>query len=299
MAPPPTFRPLFPTNDEILTTVAEGASVQDWPVQPPPLEYNATSKQCGITRNDMTPPTCDHGDPNGNQTALIYGDSHAAMWTPAFDVIGRQTNWRVVQVSKQGCQVPDFPRYTEPLKREYTECADFRKFALNTIDELHPDVVIITSAFENVRHMVDGEPTRDGIEEAWDEGLASMINRIKPHTDRVVVLGDIPYANEPGIDCLSANSNDVQACNTPYADGVDSEHNERERAVAEQNGAEYVDGIPWFCTIEVCPAVISELTTHHDNYHAVDNYVVWLSEALGQVTGLLPEVAVLAPLRVN
>jgi hypothetical protein len=168
-------------------------------------------------------------------------------------------------------------------------------FALDAIEELQPDVVIMTSAFENVRHMVDGEPTKDGIQEAWDEGLASMINRIKPHTDRVVVIGDLPYANEPGIECLLVHSDDVQACNTPYPDGVGAQHIAREKAIAEQNGAVFVDVTPWFCTSDVCPAVVGGLTTHHDAYHVTENYAVWLSEALGKATGLLPEGTFLAP----
>jgi hypothetical protein len=58
---------------------------------------------------------------------------------------------------------------------------------------------------------------------------------------------------------------------------------------ARQNGADYVDVIPWFCTADVCSAVIGGLTTHRDDHHAAENYLVWLSGVLGQATCKLPE----------
>ncbi|MFL5758945.1 MAG: acyltransferase family protein [Thermomicrobiales bacterium] len=289
-------RPItFATNAEVRKAVADGARVKSWPDQPKRIANPAYSKDCNVTRKDTKSNVCIHGDANANRTVVIYGDSHAAMWIPAFDIIGQQQHWQIAQLTKPGCPVPNYPVWSLSLKREYTECAEFRQFALAKIAELHPDLVIMTSAYKLVPVAVDGHPTNDGSEEVWDQGLAEMIDRIMPNTRGIIVLGDMAYPSKPGIDCLSSQPDNVPACNTPRADGVQTEHNENEKQIAHERGAQYVDIIPWFCTDQVCPAVIAGLTTHRESYHVSENYAVWLSQVLGEATGLIPEGAKLNP----
>ncbi len=291
-----TVQMAFPTINEVLFAVDEASATTDWPEQPARIKNPAYSDECDVTRKATTSSACVHGDPNGSQTAVIFGDSHAAMWVPSLDVIGKQGGWRVIQLTKPGCQVPDFPRYSETLKREYTECAEYREWALEKIATIQPDVVLITSSSRDVRVMADGEPTEDGVEEAWANGLKTVIDRISPVAGRIVIIGDMAYPNEPGIDCLSAHPGDVPACNTPRAEAVPHDFNAAELRVAVQAGVEYVDTIPWFCNETICPAIVAELTTHRDEMHVAENYAVWLSGVLGIATGLLPEGTQLQPM---
>jgi hypothetical protein len=134
----------------------------------------------------------------------------------------------------------------------------------------------------------NGEPTKDAgtIQAAWSDGLDRTLGQIRPNTDRLVVLGDIAYANEPGLDCLAANPNDADKCHVPFDEAVLADHNRMEEEIALANNAEYVDLIPLFCTDDTCPAVIGGLTTR-DALHVNENYALWLSQALGEETGLL------------
>jgi peptidoglycan/LPS O-acetylase OafA/YrhL len=277
----------FPTTDQVIRAVAEGVNVKSWPEQPARIKNPAYSKECDVTRKDSTSSVCVHGDPNATRTVVIYGDSHAAMWIPPLDAIGKEAHWRVVQLTKPACPVPDFPIYSGALRREYTECERYRAFALAQLEQIRPDVVILSSAFKDVSLAIDGKSTSEGVDEAWETGLASMIDRIKPLTGRIVVVGDMAYPDEPGIDCLTAHPGDVPACNTSLDEAVYREHNTMEQRVTVEHGAEYVDVIPWLCTDDVCPAVVGGLTTHRDAYHVAENYTVWLSRALGTATGLI------------
>jgi peptidoglycan/LPS O-acetylase OafA/YrhL len=278
----------YATPQDVARAVAQGAGVTKWPDQPKRIANPAYSKECDVTRKDTTSSVCVHGNPNGSRTLVVYGDSHAAMWIPALDVIGREAGWQVIQLTKPACQAPDFPRYSGTLKREYTECAAYREFALAQIASIKPDLVLISSAFQDAEVWRDGKPTTDGLEEAWADGLTSVIQRITPNAGRIIVIGDMAYPAEPGIDCLTAHDGHVPPCNTSRRDAVYAEHNAREQSVAEANGAGYVDTIPWFCTNTLCPAVIAGLTTHRDAYHVAENYVVWLAGVLGESIGLLP-----------
>ena len=291
----------LPTPDIVLQEVEAATLLSDWPDQPDRLKNPAYEGDCNVTRADTSSAACIHGDPNATRTIVVYGDSHGAMWIPAFDEIGREGGWRVVQLTKPGCQVPDYPSYSNALGREYTECAEFRQFALDKIGEIQPDVVVVTSARKGALLAKDGKSTTDGIEEAWSNGLGSVLERIEPNTDRMIVLGDMAYPAEGGIDCLTAHESDVMACSTPISDAVYADHNAMEQQVAADHGADYIDVIPWFCTTDTCPAVIRGLTTRRDAHHVAENYAHWLSVAIGTETGLLspdqssPEPAVKDP----
>ncbi|CAN5444219.1 SGNH hydrolase domain-containing protein [soil metagenome] len=285
----------FPSEEEVLNAVAAGVGVTTWPDQPPRIANLAYSKACNVTRADTSSTACEFGDLNGTTTAVIYGDSHAAMWVPALDVIGKQQQIKFIQLTKPGCPALDFNIYSQTLRREYTECAEFRAFALGKIAEVQPDMVLITNAYRDVQRSENGKGTTDGVSDAWMNGLTSIIQQIQANADRVVVIGDMAYPNLSGIDCLTAHPDDVPACGTPRGDAVDDAHNALEKQTTEAAGGEYVDTTPWFCTETACPAVIGGLTVHRDSYHTGENYVVYLAQVLAEATGLIPDGAKLKP----
>jgi hypothetical protein len=277
----------LPTTAQVIKAVTDAVKVIKLPAQPPKIFNPGSVKGCDGLLEDTSVKLCVLGDRKGSHSVVVYGDSHAHMWLPAFDAIGKHAHWKVVQLTKQACQVPDFPRWLGPQRRPYTECVAFRSFALASISKLHPDVVVLTSLWKGAKLVVNGRPTATGLDKAWATGLAKMIAKIKPMTGRVIVLGDMAYPKQAGDDCLPAHADDIRPCNTPRADAVFEAHNRMEQRVATQNGAQYVNTIPWFCTATVCPAVVAGLSTHADLWHAAPNYALWLSYALGTTTGLL------------
>jgi len=122
-----------------------------------------------------------------------------------------------------------------------------------------------------------------------------MIDRIMPHTERVMVFGEMADPRRDGNKCLAENPGNVPACNTPRDKAVQADHNAHEKRVAEEHGAGYIDVIPWFCVGDVCPEVIGGLTVHQEHFHVSENYAVWLSQPLGEATGMIPEGSRLQP----
>ncbi len=277
----------YPGEAEVLAEVAAAVNVDEWPEQAPRIDNPAYSKECDVTRAATSSSACVHGDPNGSRTAVIYGDSHAAMWIPAFDLIGKANDWKVIQLNKPGCIAPDFPTFSNVLGREYTECIEYRAWAMDKIAEIQPDLVVITSAYDGSLRSTGDEGTSDGVDQAWEEGLGKTIDAISPNAGRVVVLGDQAYPTQAGIQCLEANPSDVKKCGDPFDDAVHAEHNAMEARVAKEHGAEYVDIVPWMCTEDFCPAVIGGITVHRDRMHINETYSVWLSEVLGRATGMI------------
>lgn len=277
----------YPNESQVLAAVEVSVETEEWPEQEPRIENPAYSDECDVSRAATSSSACVHGDPNGDKVAVVYGDSHAAMWIPAFDIIGESNGWQIAQLNKPGCIAPDFPTYSNVLGREYTECIEFRAWAVEKIEEIQPDLVIVTSARDGSLRSTGEEGTPDGVDAAWEVGLNKTLADITPHAGEVIVLGDQAYPTQAGINCLEANPDDVQKCGDPIEDAVHVDHNAMEARLAEENGAGYVDTVPWMCTDDFCPAVIDGITVHRDRMHINENFAVWLSEALGNSTGMI------------
>jgi peptidoglycan/LPS O-acetylase OafA/YrhL len=277
-----------PSTDGVLRAVSAGAEVTDWPEQPERVENEAYSDKCDVTRRDTTSNLCEFGNLDSDRTVVMFGDSHAAMWIPALDRIGQQNDWKIIQLTKPGCVAPDLQIWSSSLGREYAECDQWRDWAVDQIAKIQPDVLLITSAGKGIYLADGGNPTQDGLDDAWHAGLASTLDAVTPHAGRVLVIGDMAYPSKPGIDCLTENEGNASACNTPVDKAVLASHNQIEQQTTEAHGAEYIDIIPWFCTQDICPAVIGGLTVHRDALHINENYAVFLSSALAEATELTP-----------
>ncbi len=275
-----------PSTEGVLRAVSAGAEVTEWPEQPQRIENEAYSDECDVTRRDTTSTLCEFGALESDRTVVIFGDSHAAMWIPALDRIGQRYDWKVVQLTKPGCVAPDMEIWSNSLGRTYVECDQWRDWAIGQIAKIEPDVLLVTSAGKGIYLANGGKPTQDGVDDTWRAGLSATLDAVTPHAGRVVVIGDMAYPAQPGIDCLTENEGDASACNTPVEEAVLAGHNLVEQQTAETHGAEYIDIIPWFCTQETCPAVIGDLTVHRDAMHINENYAVFLSRALAEAIGL-------------
>ena len=150
-------------------------------------------------------------------------------------------------------------------------------------------MLLVTSAGKGIYLADGGNPTQNGLDDAWRDGLGSTLDAVTPHAGRVLVIGDMAYPAQSGIDCLTENEGNASACNTPVDKAVLATHNQIEQQTTEAHGAEYIDIIPWFCTQGTCPAVIGGLTVHRDALHINENYAVFLSSALAEATKLNPD----------
>jgi hypothetical protein len=114
-----TSRPVevsaVPTS-KILRMVAAAARITTLPKDLTPTLKDAdrdngdfpanTQTGCALFWQEITAPACVWGDRVGSHTLVLLGDSHARMWLPAFDVIGKRLHWKVVLLSKSSCPAP-------------------------------------------------------------------------------------------------------------------------------------------------------------------------------------------------
>jgi hypothetical protein len=266
--------------DEVRPPLEEVAS--DFPVSPgsdPSIE-ELQRQGCSQGQDLQAIGPCSFGDPAGSRTIVLFGDSHAAMWFSAFDLMGKRQHWKIVLLEKSSCSAPSTSvtreeRSVGKVAAPYPECVQWRQAAIGRINKLRPDLVVIGDDTNNIAP--DGSPMGPG---AWSEGLEATLAQIRPASTGKLILGDIPHLSQGSPpDCLVLHANDVQACSTPREVAMAAEHGDLERRIAAEAGAQYVDVTSWLCS-SVCTALVGDMDVYLNQDHITATYATYLSGAL-------------------
>ena len=227
-------------------------------------------------------PLCVRGDPDGDRTIVLLGDSHMRHWIPAVDRVAARQGYRAYYFVLQGCT----PALVKPWSPFYEapddDCTFFHQWTQEQIEQLRPDVVVMSTDTQDRYVTDDGDYVDDNREIAAmiEQGMVERIDSLTPLVDRVVVLGDVPR--------LEFDPSFISGRGVTLADGL-SDPAKRSmlmrravKAAAKQTEAEYVETKQWFCAFGKCPVVVGDYITHRDRGHMTIEYARALSEALGR-----------------
>ena len=159
-----------------------------------PLVYD---KRCHALYLDVAQPDCLFGDPKGKTTLVLFGDSHAAQWFPALHRLAEARHWRLYSLTKAACPSVEYEPYLPELRRQYTECSEWRAATLERIASIRPDLVLVT----NSRTYVDATSVAKLAE--WRTGMERTLTVLAPLARSVIVLRDTPAPYERVPKCLS------------------------------------------------------------------------------------------------
>jgi peptidoglycan/LPS O-acetylase OafA/YrhL len=155
-------------------------------------------KGCDPDKTDPHPAICFFGEiSQPRSTVVLFGDSHAAQWFPALLQIADVQHWRLATIIKPGCTPLSIRE--EISQRMERVCEEWRRAAIGDIEELHPELVIVTSAS---RHPVAGgnmiEDTR-----VWEQGARDTFAALAKQGANVRFIRDTPYADYDVPGCLA------------------------------------------------------------------------------------------------
>jgi peptidoglycan/LPS O-acetylase OafA/YrhL len=223
---------------------------------------------------------CTYGDRTAAALVVVYGDSHAGMWLPALDAIGKDEHFRVLPLVKSSCVPFDVPQGLG--YHDYKSCSAFRSWALQEIAELHPDTVVV-----GYRGLYQTR-ARDGLTKGrtWLQGVTTTVHELSGVAAGVVVLGDIAQRSLPAPDCLSTPGADQATCLAPAAgDGLLA--NRLTVRGLTGTGARFVDPGELICSAGSCPLVVGEDVVFFDDDHITASWSRTVAPALEQLTGPL------------
>ena len=260
------------------------------PLHPDPLDRPAWGAAdlggCDYSGLPEPMPLCVGGDPDGDRTLVLLGDSHMQHWIPALEPLAKRHGYRAYFFVYPAC-TPALVTPWSPYKdAPYENCVRFHAWSQEQVERLRPDVVLMSTDEQPSYLDADGTRVRGdrGVAALIGEGMAARIAALRPLAGRVVVLGDPPR--------LSVDPETALDPRDTLADGL-APPNERSvtvrravREAAHSAGAEYVETAQWFCAWGVCPVVVGNHVTHRDRGHLTLAYSASLSRPLGARLGL-------------
>jgi peptidoglycan/LPS O-acetylase OafA/YrhL len=292
----PTHNQVVPASNEqvVLDQVAAAAKITTVPkdLQPSLSEAaadwggNYESGQCQADQSQSSEHICTLGDPYGTKLMVVYGDSHALMWLPAFEAIAKAAGWRLVVLGKVYCPaepvtIANQPVWSDPGGPDLS-CDQWHRWAAQWINVHKPGLLVITQFPSYLAPRTNGSPPVAFTEPQWLAGFKDLIDSIHVPGMRETLLGTTPTLAQSGPFCLAEHPNDVQLCSTPALQSEQIASAEHLQALA--TGIGYVSPLPWFCSA-VCTAVIDKYNVYLEGIHISATWARYLENVLARSLG--------------
>ncbi|BBZ44483.1 acyltransferase [Mycobacterium parmense] len=233
-------------------------------------------------------PECATGDTASTTTVALVGDSHAAMWTPAFQQIVDQQHWRLETLAKGGCPLMDVPipnNYFRRLIERYQHCEQWRAQIIARLRAERARLVVVSvwrgyGADESLTGFTPYDP-------AWNQSLTRLVRQLRATGAKVLVLGPVPAPHSVPRFCLSGHLDDATVCYPRRSTAVNEPGIAAETAATHAGGGQYIDLTGLFCDTTRCPAIVGNTLVYIDVSHLTYEY----SRALAPVMGALADRA--------
>jgi SGNH domain (fused to AT3 domains) len=257
-------------------------------VPTPNSARNRPNAPCTIVEEDGPLRVCEFGAPAASAAATValLGDSHAAHWRAALEVVARAKRWRGLSIALSGCP---FSTATRVLQEPLLSACIERNRKVPAWFARHPEIhTVFVSELSGATWLVPSgtDMFRDEVNDyidAWNSLPASV--------QHIVVIRDDPKGLPSTQRCveraLARHRPAGLVCRVPRAAALD-----RDAAVvaAHRVGAprlSVVDLTRYFCDARWCYPVIGGALVHKDEHHMTTVFVRTLGPYLLQaVDGL-------------
>jgi hypothetical protein len=235
----------------------------------------AYGQDCQASQEASTPKFCEFGDPDGQRTMVLAGDSKALQWSDAFDELAKQQGWRLLTATKSSCGLYDVLR--SEGGQDYQECLEHNRALTDDLVEMKPDVVVVSQRHDTAIDAQTGETT----EAAMTDGLVRVWNRLEQSGVHVVALLDNPSPTDVEIGdgevykCVAERLDKLSECAFDRAAGIAASGSPALRAAAEKvPAADVLDMTDIFCNDRVCPPVIGGALVYRQGSHITNTYAL-------------------------
>jgi len=226
---------------------------------------------------------CATGESASQTTVALIGDSHAAMWDPAFQRVAEQRHWRLETLAKVTCPLQELHITSPYLGREYTECEQWRGQIMARLKTEHPRLVVLSMSRRY--HPDFGFAAYDP---AWIDTLTRTVAELRSTGAAVLVLGPVADPQSSVPTCLSAHLDDATACAPARSVAVNGGGVAAEQTATAAGGGQYADLTDLFCSPDRCPVIVGNTLVFRDDNHVTTEY----AQLLAPVIGMLADRAV-------
>jgi peptidoglycan/LPS O-acetylase OafA/YrhL len=231
---------------------------------------------CVRSWRDLGQAECATGDTASPTTVALVGDSHAAMWNPAFQQLAEQRHWRLETLAKVTCPLQELHIVSPYLGREYSECEQWRGQIMGRLQAEHPRLVVL-----DMSRRYGADFSFESYDPAWIDTLGRTVAQLRASGASVLVLGPVPDPHSSVPSCLSGHLDDATACAPPRPVAVDDGGIGAERAATTAAGGQYADLTDLFCAAERCPVIVGNTLVFRDDNHVTTEYAQLLTPVVG------------------
>jgi peptidoglycan/LPS O-acetylase OafA/YrhL len=254
-------------------------------LRPNPLRARADRSRayyegCMVGIEGTNSDKCLYGDPHGDRTLILFGDSHAMQYFPAVEELAEIHHWRLVVLTKAECPPEELEVRSMVEDREYSQCDEWRRSAFERIETGDEHTTVVMSGDTvYVPYGPNGEELAgDEAAEAMQAGYMRTLRRIHAAGPRTVVIRDTPASSEDVPSCVSEDIQHLDRCAFPRPHEWDREYDVRAAEASPQ--AHLVDLTADICPGEICRAVIGNALVYRDKSHLTATFARTLEPML-------------------
>ncbi len=248
---------------------------------PAPCLSSATGVQALPTNPGVT---CAFGDKSATKSLLLFGDSQASMWLPAFNIAGTILHWKVIFLAKLGCG-PWISPVTSAAGS--SACSQWVHGEIAAANQLKPQVVVPIGL--TLAELSDNQypSTNQFVSE-----VLSMVQGLAPSHAKVLILQEIPqfysyFTSATPESCLTVHSSSIQPCELTIKQ---VKAIETTVGLADVATIDHLDTVPireLFCGSKRCDVFVNSPGESHLIYqdwaHMNATYSAWIGRATAQL----------------
>jgi peptidoglycan/LPS O-acetylase OafA/YrhL len=230
------------------------------------------------------PMLCTFGEiSNPESTMVLFGDSHAAQWFPALKAIAESRHWKLVTIIKSSCS----PMIVKTLNtmRAIEACEQWRKLSIAMIQEMRPDMVIMSSSSRYPQR--DSSKLIDASD--WERGSRDTFLALAGHGIAITFIRDTPHADYDVPPCLAQLAWNGRASCPPLlrTKALNEDiYRAQLRAAAGIADVKIIDMADTICGKDSCEPQQGDIVKYRDTDHLTSKYAESIAGALqGQLFG--------------
>jgi peptidoglycan/LPS O-acetylase OafA/YrhL len=247
-------------SDQGAIPIGKGRSVSIATVLAKPQVYQ---DGCHANYGEIVSGECAYGDLSSNKIIVLYGDSHAAQWFPALEKLAKESEFKLVSLTKSACPAPEV-RKVQSGAYKNADCFKWRENSIKRMRELKPAAIIL-SGYQNFSVPEDFGSRTDW----WAQGQRIAFQNLRGISPKLIYISDTPHPSRDIPNCLASDG------------GETCDQNEKSDPRIS-GGFIKVDPTPWLCT-DKCPAVVNGVVAYRDASHISVDMSKSLSLELGGV----------------
>ncbi len=232
-------------------------------------------RNCWSTEPDFSDVPCTFGDPEGEVTIALFGNSHAGQWLPALQALARDRGWRIETRLASRCASADVEQeFSQPGTA--TACLAWVRRTAAALAATKPDLVVVSNRMQAPAVGLDDAASAA----AYRDGYARIFGGIADAGVPVLAIRDTPAPGRSIPDCVASERDDYDACAGPRDTWLSDDPVVDVVAAAQSPLLRLADLTDRFCGRTECRAVNGNVITYFDGHHITATYANTLAPYL-------------------